>query len=312
VVADEAQDLTLAEGIHLVHKAVGTTSFLQVQRFLRQRDARPASAKRLPICHGGTLDPFAEGLLLILVGPAATRLFPLLHEVPKRYVAQVVWGKETDTGDAGGRVVATGDPKVLSPPALDAALAGFKGWTAQVPPATSAKKIAGEPAYRKAHRGEAVELPPSNVYLHEARWLSHDLPERSQLWLECRGGYYVRALARDLGRALGARAHLCALRREAIGPWTDPGPEEQPGKIISGTELLPWLPSRALSDAEVGALRRGGTISVGRVEKASWPLPDGFPAPDPLVRAFHQGRLVALLQQEPSGLQVKLDLRRGV
>src|SRR5205085_314882 len=103
-----------------------------------------------------------------------------------------------------------GDASAMMPQDLDAALAGFLGWRDQVPPATSAKKIGGEPAYKKAHRGEEVVLPPSRVYLHEARWLSHDLPGKSRLLLTCRGGYYVRALARDLGRRLGCGGHLSA------------------------------------------------------------------------------------------------------
>ena len=192
----------MTPGIHLLHKPVGVTSFSLVQPELGP----------VPVCHGGTLDPFAEGLLLLLAGPL-TRTMELLHALPKTYVAEVVWGAETDNGDAGGKVVFTGDASALTPARLDEALAPLLGWTEQVPPPTSAKKIDGEPAYRKVHRGETVTLPPSRVYLHSARWLSHALPRSSRLLLTCRGGYYVRSLARDVGRALGCGAHLSALKK---------------------------------------------------------------------------------------------------
>src|SRR5512146_2806127 len=133
-------------GLYLVHKPPGITSF-SVVRAAKEELAARGRPRKLPLCHGGTLDPFAEGLLLLLAGEA-TRLMDLLHEAPKRYVAEVAWGAETDNGDPLGRVVAQGDPSALTPELLDAALAPHLGWTEQVPPSTSAKKIGGEPAYR--------------------------------------------------------------------------------------------------------------------------------------------------------------------
>jgi tRNA pseudouridine55 synthase len=244
----------------------------------------------LKVSHGGVLDPFAEGLVVLLVG-AANRLFERLHEVPKRYVARVAWGRETATGDAAGATVLEGDASRLTAARLDAALAPFVGWTAQVPPATSNKRVGGERAYEKAHRGEAVALPPQQVYCHEARWLAHELPRASTLELSVRGGFYVRSLAVDLGRALGVGAHLATLERTAIGPWATPG---EP-RCLTGREVLPWLPSLELSDAEWGALRGQGRVPGRAARPAEWALPPGFPPPAPWVRAFHQGRLVALL-----------------
>lgn len=295
-------------GLYLVHKPVGETSFTQVRAFMEEH-AAGGPGKKLPVCHGGTLDPFAEGLLLLLAGQA-TRLFELLHAVPKRYVAEVTWGTETDNGDLLGRPVFQGDPSALTPEQLDAALRPFLGWHEQVPPATSAKKIQGEPAYKKAHRGEVVELPPSRVYLHEARWLSHDLPHRSRLELSCRGGFYVRALARDIGRALGCGAHLSKLHRTAIGPWEDPGPGQR--VWLHGRELLPWCPLRVLTDQEVGELRKEKPIPLGAVQPPDWRLPKGFPDPEAPVRALHQGRLVALLREEQGALRSELELRGGL
>ena len=247
--------------------------------------------RKLPVCHGGALDPFAEGLVLLLAGPA-TRLMEQLHPVPKGYLAQVEWGTETDNGDLLGRAIAKGDCSALTPALLDAALAPMLGWTEQVPPAFSNKRIDGERAYLKAHRGEAVVLPPSRVYLHQARFVAHELPQRSSLLLSCRGGYYVRSLARDLGRALGCRAHLSALRRTAIGPWLDPG--EGARGFVSGEDLLPWLPSRLVNDREEKLIAMEKPIGPGPLRPPSWPLPEGFPG-ELGVRALHRSKLVGIV-----------------
>ncbi|RKG85161.1 tRNA pseudouridine(55) synthase TruB [Corallococcus terminator] len=298
----------MTPGLYLTHKPVGATSFATVRAFQEEAQVtRPH--RRTALVHGGTLDPFAEGLLLMLVGPA-THLFELLHAVPKTYVARVEWGTEMDTGDLHGRPVHQGDASALTPAQLDAALEPFLGWTEQVPPATSAKKIDGEPAYRKAHRGEVVDLPPSRVYLHTARWRSHDLPRASVLELTCRGGYYVRSLARDLGRALGCGAHLSALNRTAIGPWKDPGPGHR--VELHGRDLLPWARGRDLTDQDVGALRRDQSIPLSPLKPPEWRLPPGFPDPQAPVRGFHQGRLTFLLTERDGALWCETELRGGV
>jgi tRNA pseudouridine55 synthase len=294
-------------GIHLVHKAVGQSSFDVIRGFKRR--AFEAGQKKLALGHGGTLDPFAEGLLLVLAGQA-TRLMELLHPLPKTYVAEVAWGLETDTCDLHGRPVSEVAAAHLNPAALDAALAPFLGWTQQIPPATSAKKIDGEAAYRKAHRGEEVVMKPCRVFLHSAHWLDHDLPRRSTLELTCRGGFYVRSLARDLGRALGCGAHLTALRRTAIGPWTDPGAGQE--RLLTGANLLPWCPSRWLSEAEAEHLSHGRAIPAGESRPASWTLPEGFPDPGAPLRALHDERLVALLKPAEDGLRTFANLRGGL
>ena len=125
-------------GIYLVHKPVGPTSFSIVRAF--QQEIEAAGRRKLGVCHGGTLDPFAEGLLLVLVGQA-TKLFDHLHAIPKVYEAEIAWGRETDNGDPGGRVIAEGDPSGLSPQRIEEEGASFLGWNDQVPPATSASGI---------------------------------------------------------------------------------------------------------------------------------------------------------------------------
>jgi tRNA pseudouridine55 synthase len=312
-------------GLYLVHKPVGVTSHAVVRDWLPR-----AEAFGLKLCHAGTLDPFAEGLLVLLVGPA-TRLMEPLHDAPKSYVAEVVWGRETDTGDAGGRATGLSGP-LPDPAACEAALTTMLGWREQVPPATSAKKLDGEPAYRKAHRGETVVLPPSRVYLHEAAWLSHR-EGRSTLALTCRGGFYVRALARDLGRALGSGGHLCALRRTAHGPWQDPGPHGL--THVVGADVLPWLPTLTLDDASLKALRRDGRVAPIDAVPPRWRAPDAhgraFPytvdravavygddpgalrgAGPPPQNSGNAVRAMAVLRRTPDGWTREIDLLRGL
>ncbi len=161
----------IAPGLLLAHKPRGATSFSLVRAV--QDALRDAQTAPLPVCHGGALDPFAEGLLLLLVGPA-TRLMDELHPIPKYYEAELSWGVETDTCDAGGKPVFTGDARALTAKSLEEKLAAQLGWQEQVPPATSNKRVEGERAWKRAHRGETVLLPPSRVYLHEAKFVAHD------------------------------------------------------------------------------------------------------------------------------------------
>jgi tRNA pseudouridine55 synthase len=270
------------EGVWLVDKRVGPTSFETL-------DALRPSFAPLKACHGGALDPFASGLLVVLAGKA-THVFHLLHELPKTYVATIAWGAETDNGDLHGKVIAEGDASGLTREKLEAALEAHKGWQLQVPPVFSNKRVGKERAWRLARSGATVELPAEREYLHEATWRSLD-----ELELTCRGGYYVRALARDLGRAVGCRAHLKALKRVSIGPWRCPSgdPEHQP--LL---EALSWLPRRTLTDDELGRLRKKEPLEPKPVEPARWTVPPGFPLPEPRVLALHLGRAAALLEPD--------------
>lgn len=293
-------------GVYLAHKPVGATSFAVVQEYQTALALMPGKA--LKVCHGGTLDPFATGLLPILVGPA-TKLFELLHELPKRYVATVQWGAETDSDDLGGEIIRRASAAHLTRGALEAALAEHFGWTLQRPPVMSNQRVEGERAYLRARRGEAVELEPKRVYLHAAAWRWHRLPECSELELTCRGGFYVRSLVRDLGRALGTAAHVSSLARVAIGPWADSG---GPAVHVAGVETVPWLRRRRLTDDEWGRLRHAEPISRGELTPAPWAPPLGFPEPTPLVAATHGERLLALVEEHDRLLRTRLLLLPGL
>jgi tRNA pseudouridine55 synthase len=312
-------------GLLLAHKPRGGTSSSLVQA-LRERAVAEGDGP-LALCHGGALDPFAEGLLLLLAGPV-TRLMEDLHPIPKQYEAEVVWGAETDTCDLHGKVVAEGPAPAPGPESearLAAALGAFRGWHLQVPPATSNKRVDGERAWQRAHRGEEVVLQPVPVFLHEAQWLSHDLPRASRLSLTVRGGFYVRSLARDLGRALGARAHLGALTRTAIGPWRDPGPGRE--EWVRGEGLLPWLPNRLLTEEEAQRVELKRPIPRSVLGAPSWPLPEGFAGPGatppaalgsvlhpepPPIRGLCGDRLRVLLRERGDHLVLRTDLGGGV
>ncbi len=213
------------------------------------------AARTRRVGHAGTLDPFATGLLVLAVG-SCTRLLPYIVGEPKVYEARIRFGAETDTDDATGTPTRTAPPpaaEVLADamhPVRLAAESQLTGLLQQVPPAYSAKHVDGQRAYDLARRGERVMLPPVPVHVHRWEWLGAgdgDLVTR----ISCGGGTYIRALARDLGRALGSAAHCATLRRLASGPAqvdrAVPVPALEPGSIADGR--VPLLsPLAALGD----------------------------------------------------------------
>ena len=197
-----------AGGLLLVDKPAGITSHDVVQR------TRQIYGER-SIGHLGTLDPFATGLLVLLLG-RATRLATFLETEPKVYDATIVFGSETDTDDETGAVTRSAEPP--GEPDVREAIHGLTGTLAQVPPAYSAKSVAGVRAYDAARRGEPLDLAPVSVTVHEWEVRSIDR-ESLRAVITCSGGTYIRALARDLGRAAGSAAHLGALRRTRVGEF---------------------------------------------------------------------------------------------
>lgn len=195
----------------LVDKPLGMSSFGVVRRV-----RRIAGVKR--VGHAGTLDPLATGLLIILVGRQATRQQDAFMGLPKVYQATIRLGQSTTTYDAEGEITEEHDPSGITDELLAATIEGFQGEIRQYPPLYSAIKVGGERLYKKARRGETVELEPRRVHIASIRILNrtgNDLEIR----VECSKGTYIRSLAHDLGRTLGVGAHLTALRRLAIGQY---------------------------------------------------------------------------------------------
>lgn len=169
--------------------------------------------------HAGTLDPMATGLLVVLVGPY-TRLEPFLSCAGKRYDATILFGAETDTDDAEGAIVRTADvpAEALDPGFAASVLARFTGALSQRPPAYSAIKVDGTTAHRAARAGAALELAERAVVVHEATLAAIVAdPPSWQVSFFVSKGTYIRALARDIGAAIGSAGHLGALRRTASG-----------------------------------------------------------------------------------------------
>ena len=234
-------------GVLVVDKPSGPTSHDVVARVRRALGLRR-------IGHTGTLDPLATGVLLLVIG-RATRLASLLGATAKEYVAGVRFGASTPTYDADARVIRdpdTGAPLGFGPPPpapagldadrIDAALAPFRGTIRQVPPAFSAKKIAGVAAYKRARANQPVTPQAVSVRVDDLQ-LEGYAAGLARIRLTTSAGFYVRAFAHDLGQQLGCGAHLETLRRERVGDFTVTGAVpldviEQEG-VAAASRLVP-------------------------------------------------------------------------
>ena len=239
--------------------------------------------------HLGTLDPFAAGLLVIVVG-RATRLAPFAAAWSKAYQGVIRLGTTTSTDDATGEPVATSDAwRDIDGAQVEGVLATFRGAYDQRPPAYSAVKVAGERAYRRARRGETVALPARRVEVAElvlVRFAPPDVSFRARV----SGGTYLRSLARDIGEALGCGAHLAALTRTEVGPYRlqeAVAPEAvTPGDLREGAELVRELPRRDLDEAGRVAVIHGRPVPAGSGTGEAG-----------RVALFAQGRLLAVAER---------------
>ena len=222
--------------------------------------------------HLGTLDPFAEGLLVMIVG-RATRLAPYAKGWTKSYTGTIRLGVTTATDDLTGDVTATSEAwRTLGEAEIAAACRRFVGAGEQQPPAFSAVKVAGERAYARARRGDPVTLAARSVEITELVVTEVRLPE-VRFRATVSAGTYLRSLARDVGTALGCGAHLSALRRTAVGPFrVEDAVAPQavtPGDVRDPTLLVADLPRRELDATEREAVSHGRPIPAGEVGTGS-------------------------------------------
>jgi tRNA pseudouridine55 synthase len=203
--------VTAGSGLVVVDKPGGITSHDVVSRVRRLASTRKVG-------HAGTLDPMATGVLVVAVN-RATRLLGQLTLADKRYDATIRLGAATTTDDAEGEVVARRSIDGLTEAAVVEALTAFVGDLDQVPSAVSAVKLDGKPAYARVRAGEEVVLPARRVTIHALVVTGVALPDVG-ISVHCSSGTYIRAIARDLGSALGVGGHLTHLRRTAVGPFT--------------------------------------------------------------------------------------------
>jgi tRNA pseudouridine55 synthase len=279
------------DGLVIVDKPAGMTSHDVVARIRRMAGTRRVG-------HAGTLDPMATGVLVVGIGKA-TRMLGHLALTEKEYTATIRLGQATDTDDADGEIVAVASAAGVTGVALAAAAAALTGEIQQVPPGYSAVKVAGKRAYRMARAGAAPDLAPRTVTVRALTILAVRRPGLTgpgladvDITVTCSSGTYIRALARDLGAALGVGGHLTALRRTRVGPY-EIAAARMLDQLADSLEVIP------LADAAAAAFpRRDLTEDEARrvAHGASLPLAG---AAGGLVAAFApDGSLVALLTDE--------------
>jgi tRNA pseudouridine55 synthase len=288
------------DGVLLIDKPEGFTSHDVVARVRRQ--LRPAVKK---VGHAGTLDPFATGLLVVLVG-RATKLARFFVDLPKEYECTLRFGVRSDSGDLTGDLSETGVATTRA--AVEGVLPDFLGLVSQQVPMTSAVKVDGERLYKKAHRGEVVETPVKEVRIDAIEILEFDAGAQTmRCRVACSKGTYVRQLAIDIGEAVGAGAHLVQLARTATGDLSlddgqtlaafeeavaarEPGDERIPG-LLDPAVALQFMPGIELSAAQVAAVRNGARLPGG---------------PPEAVRLTYRGELIAIYGPAEEGHALKL------
>ena len=256
----------MIDGALLLDKPVGLSSNTALQEAKRLMGAKKAG-------HGGTLDPLASGLLVILFGEATKFAGPML-DADKEYLATVKLGERTDTGDAEGAVMER-HPVAVSPDDIARALARFRGEIEQLPPMHSALKHEGVPLYKIARQGGTVERKPRRVQIHELELLARK-GDSLEIRVRASKGTYIRTLAEDIGTSLGTGAHLAGLRRIASGRFNvrdavtldelRDAPDRRLRLRPLGS-LLEGLPRTELDAAAEARLRNGQPLKISDVRE---------------------------------------------
>ncbi|MEU5878378.1 tRNA pseudouridine(55) synthase TruB [Spirillospora sp. NPDC047279] len=251
-------------------------------------------ARTRRVGHAGTLDPMATGVLVVGV-EKATRLLGHLALTEKSYDGTILLGRSTNTDDAEGEVTATASAGGVADAAVASGVAALTGEIQQVPPQVSAIKVNGQRAYKMARKGEEVELKARLVTIHDFSILEirrHDEVIEVDVSITCSSGTYIRALARDLGAALGTGGHLTALRRTRVGPYD----LSMARTIEQLTEELRVLP---MADAVSAAFpRRDVTADDARKVMHGGKLPATGQGPGPVGVFAPDGTLLALVEEQ--------------
>jgi tRNA pseudouridine 55 synthase len=289
----------------IVDKPSGPSSFAVVKRVRALLGKR--RERREKVGHGGTLDPFASGVLPICIGEG-TKVLAFLLDADKSYEAVVRFGVETDTLDVTGQTLAEHPVGDLSAAAIEAVLAVFRGPIEQVPPMYSALKRDGRPLYSYARAGQTVERAARKLTIHELDLVAFEAPDRARLRIRCSKGTYIRSLAADLGQRLGVGAHLVELRRTASGPFhleqaitlDEVGARIASGRplpMLSLLEALAHLPRVDVDESQALVLARG--------QRMEWVVLSGGRALAGPACAVLNGQggpsLIAVVEQNPDG-----------
>jgi len=222
------------DGLLIVDKPEGITSLEVVKRIKRRLRVKKAG-------HIGTLDPFASGVLPVVINEG-TRLVPFLREEPKEYEAIVKLGEETSTDDPTGEVISGKPWDEVTPGQIQAVAQSFQGKIRQIPPMFSAIKMGGKRLYQLARKGIEVERKEREVEIFDLRITEIDLP-RIGFRVSCSRGTYIRVLGKDMGRKIGCGAHLLQLRRIRSGPFSldQAIPWRNVEDLPAGEDLRPWV-----------------------------------------------------------------------
>jgi tRNA pseudouridine55 synthase len=283
----------LTEGIILLDKPEGQTSF-QALGFLKRRLGTGR------IGHAGTLDKFAEGLLIVLVG-RMTRLCSLATSLDKEYLADLTFGRGTDTLDPEGAVTAVG--RIPSPGEIEAVLPEFRGSLTQVPPAYSAVHVNGRRASDVARSGKAVQLRPRPVRIDRLEMLEYRPPEAS-FRISCSKGTYIRSLARDIAARLGTFAHVSRLRRIRIGGFSVENARSPEAFDPARDVLSPAVFFSAVPELGKLAVKQQWTVPVSRGIKLESTLFENAPAGEATFGAFSPDqRLLAVIEVSRTGMR---------
>ena len=281
-------------------KPIGLTSTQALGKVRRLLNAQKLG-------HAGTLDPLATGILPIALGEA-TKTIPYAQDRDKVYRFTVKWGEARNTDDCEGEVIAISDKRPTEAD-IRALLPRFTGNIDQTPPQFSAIKIDGERAYDLARAGEKIDMQSRRVTVYGFK-LTKSTPEEAEFELECGKGTYVRSIARDMGQILGCFGHVSALRRIAVGNFTEDSAisldefekivqSADPDQVLMPVEtVLDDIPALAMTAEEIGRIRQGQTLKFLSRQDVDRLSVAGIDANTTLVLAMGDNKPLALLEKD--------------
>ena len=273
----------MLSGSLLINKEIGLTSRQEVNNISHRLGEKKAG-------HIGTLDPFADGLLIVLLG-SSTKISPFLEVMDKTYIATLKLGSKTNTGDLTGEVVETKEIPELTKEQISKVLQGFLGKNAQIPPIFSALKVNGQPMYKYARKGIEIERKPREIEIYKIYLVSYEKDEITFL-AKVSKGTYVRTLGEDIAEKLGTVGHLSKLTRIEIGPYSLK--DAKKSSEITEDDLIPI--SKML--AHLKTFEVEGDLAKKALNGMHFRLPIN----DETILLKDKDGIIALYKREPNGV----------
>ena len=273
----------MLSGSLLINKEIGLTSRQEVNNISHRLGEKKAG-------HIGTLDPFADGLLIVLLG-SSTKISPFLEVMDKTYIATLKLGSKTNTGDLTGEVVETKEIPELTKEQISKVLQGFLGKNTQIPPIFSALKVNGQPLYKYARKGIEIERKPREIEIYKIYLVSYEKDEITFL-AKVSKGTYVRTLGEDIAEKLGTVGHLSKLTRIEIGPYSLK--DAKKSSEITEEDLIPI--SKML--AHLKTFEVEGDLAKKALNGMHFRLPIN----DETILLKDKDGIIALYKREPNGV----------